>query len=105
MLGITSLVPFGIEKNWTNRLPEGIGELEVNRWWGQRPEMFSFVRDGVLFMSSNLLNAPEEKEVRQNGTRAWQTVQLGSKTSPMQPFLNTISVELSCLVMQNPHIL
>ena len=66
-----------IETNWTNRLPPGIEELAINRWWGQRPEMFSFVEDGILFLSTNLLNAAAEFinttewNSRMNDSAAW----------------------------------
>jgi len=58
-----------MEKNWSDRLPPGIDELTVNRWWGQRPEMFSFISNGILFLSTNLLNAPAE----QVNTEEWDT--------------------------------
>ena len=58
-----------IEKRWSDQLPPGVNELAVNRWWGQRPEMFSFVNDGILFLSVNLMNAPEE----QVNTEEWNS--------------------------------
>lgn len=58
-----------IENEWNDRLPTGIDELEVNRWFSQRPELFSFVSNDILFLSANLLNAPDE----QVNTEEWNT--------------------------------
>lgn len=49
------------ESQWSDRLPPDIEEIPVKRWWDQRPEMFSFVNDGILFLSTNLLNAEDEQ--------------------------------------------
>jgi hypothetical protein len=58
-----------IENEWDDRLPTGINTFEVNRWFSQRPELFSFVADNILFLSANLLNAPDE----QVNTEEWNT--------------------------------
>lgn len=51
-----------LEQWWNDRIPAGIEKLHVNRNWGHRPEMFSFIAaDGILFLSTNLLNAPSEQ--------------------------------------------
>jgi hypothetical protein len=46
-------VPF--EQQWNNRMPEGVPTLNVERW-EQRPQMFRFVHNGIIFMSVQLIN-------------------------------------------------
>ena len=53
------------ENQWTV-LPEGVPALNVTRWTQQdirvNPEMFSFVEDGILFMSLTVVNDASKDE-------------------------------------------
>ena len=62
------------DEEWSYRLPAGVPILGVDRWllpenvpleenatrWTTRPEMFSFVQEGVLFLSMTLMHVPDE---------------------------------------------
>lgn len=62
------------DEEWFYRLPAGVSPLGVDRWllpenvpleenvtrWTTRSEMFSFLEDGILFLSMTLMHVPDD---------------------------------------------
>jgi hypothetical protein len=76
------------ELDWSSKLPTGVPPLNVTRWTEgvaganfttSRPEYFTFMEDGILFMSLNLMRMPDGVSPddafyeRLNATKAWVT--------------------------------